>query len=398
MIPVMADLQGPVIRILTKDAVDIRKGKRYRVGYSSGGMWIPNEAFFKGVDRGDILIVDDGRLLFKVDETHKDHIYMKALIDGTLYSNKKVLIKGKEIVDTPLTEKDIRDLEFSLKHNIEYIALSMVRTGDDIKILKEKIEEFGGDPWILAKIENPSGVENISEIAGEADGVIVARGDLGQYYPLERIPSLQQSITYEGNRRGKITVIATQILESMRRNERPTRAEVTDVFKSVEEKVDAIMLTGETAIGRYPVEAVEWASKILEEADTRFNEETIFYNRDFEETLFDKFARGAIYMSHLLEGKIIGYTKRGNTARRLARYRPKSMVYMVTQNEVVASKISLLYGVKAIYEEAGEDYHDILERALSKLRKEGVIKEGDIVIFTVGVRPESTDMLRIEVA
>jgi pyruvate kinase len=308
------------------------------------------------------------------------------------------LIKGKEIVDTPLTEKDIRDLEFSLKHNIEYIALSMVRTGDDIKILKEKIEEFGGDPWILAKIENPSGVENISEIAGEADGVIVARGDLGQYYPLERIPSLQQSITYEGNRRGKITVIATQILESMRRNERPTRAEVTDVFKSVEEKVDAIMLTGETAIGRYPVEAVEWASKILEEADTRFNEETIFYNRDFEETLFDKFARGAIYMSHLLEGKIIGYTKRGNTARRLARYRPKSMVYMVTQNEVVASKISLLYGVKAIYEEAGEDYHDILERALSKLRKEGVIKEGDIVIFTVGVRPESTDMLRIEVA
>ncbi len=396
-IPIMADLQGPVIRIWTEHPVNIERGKKYRIDLKKGVISIPNKSFFKNVSVGDVLLVDDGKLLFKTIEVHDDHIYVTASVDGTLETNKKVLIKGKEIIGEPLTDKDLADLKFSLDMGVEYIALSMVRTGDDIGILREHVEKLGGDPWLIAKVENPSGVENIIDIVEMADGVMVARGDLGQYYPLEKIPTLQKSITYEGNKRGKITIVATQILESMRTSETPTRAEVTDVFKSVEERVDAILLTGETAIGRYPIEVVEWASKILEEADNQLHREIMYYNDDFKETLFDKFARGVIYVAHLLNGVIIGYTKKGNTARRLARYRPKRELYIVTHDEGIGNKISLLYGAKPILVKQEKDYHEIFEGTVDKLMREGVIKKGDIVIFTVGVRPDSTDMLRIEI-
>jgi len=395
-IPIIADLQGPVIRIFTDSDIKIIEGRNYRFSYKKGPIRIMDEKIFSNVNIGDILLVDDGKIRFKVIGRDKEHIDAKALINGILHNRKKIFIKDKFISYEALTDKDIKDLSFAIRNRVEYIALSMVNSSDDIKILREKVDELGGSQWILAKIESPGGVDNVNDIAKVSDGLMVARGDLGQYYPLEKIPILQKKIVYEGNKRGKITIVATQILESMLNNQVPTRAEVTDIFNSVEERVDAILLTGETAIGKYPIEAVKWASKILSEADNLNVSEVLYYKEDFIENLFDKFARGVIYISHIINGKIIGFTKGGNTARRLSRYRPKIFIYVVTQNRDVASKINLLYSIKPILVEENYGYWELLKYGRDKLYREGFLRKGDIVIYTVGMRPEATDMVKVE--
>lgn len=396
-IPIVADLQGPVIRVKCSGPIDIKKGGRYVLSYNKGDMRVGSSSFFKNVDKNDILLVDDGKLIFEVIGTSTNSIEVISHIDGVLYSDKKILIKNKEFREKSLTEKDVKDLNFAIKNKLEYIALSMVKSGENISELKEYLLEKDCEAWILAKIETPSGVKNIREIVEECDGVIVARGDLGQYYPLEKIPILQKKIVYEGNRLGKITVVATQILESMRDNETPTRAEITDIFNSVEENVDAIMLTGETAIGRYPVEVVGWARSILEEADREYSSEMIYYKDDLKENTYDKFARGAIYISHILNGKIVGFTKKGNTARRLSRYRPKKDIFIATYDPAIARKINLLYGINPIVTEKSRDYWETIRELTDKLKREKLLYEGEIIIFTVGLRKESTDMLKIEV-
>jgi len=395
-IPIIADLQGPVVRIFTDSDIEVIEGRNYRFSYKKGYIRIMDEKIFLNVDIGDILLVDDGKIRFKVIRRDKEHIDAKALVNGILHNKKKIFIKDKFISHEALTDKDINDLSFAIKNKVEYIALSMVNSPDDIKILREKVDELGGSQWILAKIESPGGVDNVNEIAQVSDGLMVARGDLGQYYPLEKIPILQKKIVYEGNKRGKITIVATQILESMLNNQVPTRAEVTDIFNSVGERVDAILLTGETAIGKYPIEAVKWASKVLSEADNLHVSEVLYYKEDFIESIFDKFARGVIYISHIINGKIIGFTKGGNTARRLSRYRPKTFIYVVTQNRDVAGKINLLYSIKPILVEENYGYWELLKYGRDKLYKEGFLRKGDIVIYTVGMRPEATDMVKVE--
>ena len=395
-IPIIADLQGPVVRIFTDSDIEVIEGRNYRFSYKKGYIRIMDEKIFLNVDIGDILLVDDGKIRFKVIRRDKEHIDAKALVNGILHNKKKIFIKDKFISHEALTDKDINDLSFAIKNKVEYIALSMVNSPDDIKILREKVDELGGGQWILAKIESPGGVDNVNEIAQVSDGLMVARGDLGQYYPLEKIPILQKKIVYEGNKRGKITIVATQILESMLNNQVPTRAEVTDIFNSVGERVDAILLTGETAIGKYPIEAVKWASKVLSEADNLHVSEVLYYKEDFIESIFDKFARGVIYISHIINGKIIGFTKGGNTARRLSRYRPKTFIYVVTQNRDVAGKINLLYSIKPILVEENYGYWELLKYGRDKLYKEGFLRKGDIVIYTVGMRPEATDMVKVE--
>ncbi len=396
-IPIIADLQGPVIRIYTSpESLVVKKEEKIEIKKGRGKIKVNNTEFFENVEVNDILLVDDGKLVFKVIKKDNGILKVVSQVDGILYSRKKVLIKDKEISSAPLTDKDVKDLEFAVKNRVEYIALSMVKSDKDIIMLKSYLSNLRDRPWILAKIETPSGVKNIKKISEECDGVIVARGDLGQYYPLQQIPIIQKKIIEEGNKRGKITVVATQILESMRENETPTRAEITDIFNSVEEKVDAIMLTGETAIGKYPVDVVSWASSILEEADKEYLSEIMYYKKDFHENIYDKFARGVIYISHILDSKILGFTKKGNTARRLARYRPKKEVFIATYDPLISNKINLLYAVNPLLSEEREDYWNTLSEAMKELREKRILKKGDIVIFTVGIREESTDMLKIE--
>ena len=395
-IPIIADLQGPVIRIYTQKPITIKKNEKLEIRGESGSIRVNNISFFENIEIDDTLLIDDGKLVFKVDEKNGNSLKVIPKVDGVLYPMKKILIKDKEILGKPLTDKDVKDLKFAMENKVEYIALSMVKSSSDITLLRKYLSTPDNEPWILAKIETPSGVKNIKEIVEESDGVIVARGDLGQYYPLQQIPIIQEKIVEEGNRMGRITVVATQILESMRENEVPTRAEITDIFKSVEEKVDAIMLTGETAIGKYPVDVVNWASSTLEEADKEYSAEIIYYKSDFQENVYDKFARGVIYISHMLDGKILGFTKKGNTARRLSRYRPKKEIFIATHDKIISNKINLLYGINPLLTREKDNYWETLNKVMDILKKKRILRKGEIVIFTVGIREESTDMLRIE--
>lgn len=395
-IPIIGDLQGPVIRMRVERDVPIVEGKTYVFSYEKGLINVPSRDFYNIVDVGDILLVDDGKLIFKVIDRGDEEINVNALRGGVLHDRKKIFIKGKNVRESPLTPKDIEDLKFCINHGIEYIALSMASSPEDIKVLRDEIGEYGGDQWIIAKIENPLGVKNARKICEVSEGIMIARGDLGQYFPLEKIPEIQRKIIYEGNRRGRITIIATQILESMLENDTPTRAEVTDIFNSVSEKVDAILLTSETAIGKNPVLTVEWAIRILSEADKRYSDEILYYRNDFIEDIFDKFARGVIYLSHLINGNIIGFTKRGNTARRLARYRPKKRIYIAVQDRILANKLNILYSINPILINKRDDYWKVLEYAKEYLIRRKIIGKGDILIYTIGVRPETTDMIKVE--
>jgi pyruvate kinase len=395
-IPIIADLQGPVVRIRVDRDTMVYKGREYVFSLKGGVIRIPDNNLFSNIEDDDILLIDDGKLVFRVIEKESNEVIAKALRDGVLHDRKKIFIKDKFVKAEPLTKKDIDDLRFSIENGLEYIALSMVSTPNDIKILRDKIQEFSGDQWIIAKIENPSGVRNIKRIVDVSDGIMIARGDLGQYFPLEKIPEIQHRIAYESIRKGRMTIIATQILESMIDNDTPTRAEVTDIFNSVSERVDAILLTSETAIGRYPVSTVRWAIKILSEADKMHSSEILYYEDGFIENLFDKFARGVIYLSHLINGKILGFTKKGNTARRLARYRPKKKIFVAVQDQRLANKLNILYSITPIFVEINDDYWKILDHAKEYLIRKKLVKKGDTLVYTIGVRPESTDMIRVE--
>ena len=398
-IPIIGDIQTKVIRVKNSKNIEILKGRRYIISKDEG-IIVDEDGFYSNIDAGDHILLDDGLIEMKVEkiDEKKQRIYVTSLVNGVLKPNKKIIIKGKTGGGELLTDKDIADLKFSIENQLEYIAISMVRGKEDLKKVKGIVEDLGGEPWIISKIEHPQSLERLDEITKESDGLLVARGDLGQHIDLEEIPVAQKEIIETGSRYGKITILATQLLESMINSETPTRAEVTDLFNAVEEGVDAIMLTGETAIGRYPVETIRWADRILSFVDSYLEgRRAIHYKPDFIETLYDKFARGVIYISNILEGRIVGFTKGGNTARRLSRYKPNRPLWIATTRQYIARKINILYGIKPIYTENHEDIMKILIKTKDKLLEQGILQHGDIVIYVIGMRKETTDVMRFEI-
>ncbi len=397
-IPIIGDIQTKVIRIKLSGELEIRKGARYIISRDRG-IIVEEPTFYKNIHIGDYILLDDGLIEMKVDNVNinKTEITVTSLVNGTLKPNKKIIVKGKSTSGNLLTEKDLKDIKFIIENQLEYIAISMVRQKKDIVKVRKIIEELGGDPWVISKIEHPEALKSLEEITQASDGLLVARGDLGQHIELEKIPVIQRKIISLGSRYGKITILATQLLESMMHNETPTRAEVTDIFNAVEEGVDAIMLTGETAVGKYPIETISWAAKILEYADSYLEEKRpLHYKEDFIESLYDKFARGVIYIANLLEGRIVGYTKGGNTARRLSRYKPNIPIWITTHEKKVARKINILYGINPIHEEEPGDIMKILRKVKKRLFEKGELPKGTIVIYVVGMRKETTDVMRFE--
>jgi pyruvate kinase len=389
---IIGDLQGSAVRIGDIEKIEIIEGREYKFTLSEeDGIHIGYEEVFREIEVGDTVYVDDGRLQFKVTRIENGSFWGKALLNGILGSRKTFLIRNKDIDLPPITDKDIEDLRFAIDNDVDYIALSFVRNDRDIEMLRNLISVYGGEQWILAKIERPQAVENIEDIIDSSDGVIVARGDLGLYYGLEEIPLIQSRIVKRSIFKGKITIIATQILDSMKENPQPSRAEVMDIYNAVGEGVDAIMLTGETAVGKYPVETVKWASKVLSSADKHITPQ---YNSDTE-TLYDKFAKGVLMLADNIEGKIIGYSKGGNTAMRISRYRPKKTVYIAVNKKEVARKINLRYGIRPLLVDGG--YPDAFNEATRKLIDMGLVKKNDIAIYMGGLREKATDMVRVEI-
>lgn len=341
------------------------------------------------VQTGDTILLDDGKLRVEVIEKTLNDVRCKVVVGGVLGENKGMNLPGVKLSTPSLTEKDIEDLEFGVKHGVDYVALSFVRSADDIRLLRAYLQKFANTYIpVIAKIEMREAILAIDEIIAESDAVMVARGDLGVEMPAEEVPMLQKMIVRKCNEHGKPVIIATQMLETMIENPRPTRAEASDVANAVLDGADAVMLSGETSVGKYPVEAVRVMDTII-----RTTEEHIFsrmreYRCDLKTgNVLDAIAQSACLLAeHVNAAAIIPITHSGGTARRISRFRPSAKIIAVTGDTRVLQRLNLVWGVQGI---VLADYignaDAILQRVKQQLKEEGFIKSGDYIVFTMGI-------------
>ncbi len=405
----LADLQGPKIRFgeIENEKVYFKEGALFsittkmRIG-NEKQIYISYKQFPKDVKKGELVLVDDGKMELKVISTNKkDLVRVRVLTAGKIYSNKGVNLPNTKISIPSLTEKDRKDLNFIVKHKINWIGLSFVRSADDIKKLKSIVNKLDRSIKIIAKIEKPEAVENLSSIIRAADGVMVARGDLGVEVPINKLSLIQKDIVKRCIKMAKPVIIATQIMESMISNRKPTRAEINDVANAVFDGADALMLSGETAIGRYPVEVIETIESVLSSVE---EEKEIYYKNLYPHPksrtfLSDAICYNACNIANNVDAEaIIGMTRSGYTAFMISSYRPKSKIFIFTDNQDIVDTMSLVWGVRAFYYDRFVSTDETIHDVHRILKKKGLVHKGDIVINT-GNMPITakgkTNMLKI---
>lgn len=408
-IAVMQDLQGPKIRVGEIDGGSMELKARARVTITTRdvkGAWgvIPTiyKPFARDVKPGGRILLDDGLMELKAVSSSGGDVECVVVKGGTLKEHKGINLPGADISAACLTAKDAADLEFGLKLGVDFVALSFVRSGGCVKSLKRKIGKRLADVRVIAKIERPEAVKNIEEILKEADGVMVARGDLGVELPPEKVPGIQKRIIERANARGRIVITATQMLESMISNPRPTRAEANDVANAVLDGTDAVMLSGETAVGAYPVEAVEMMSRIIVETERRIDERAsaASQSRPADGGEFTiAVAHSAVRAADDTAAKaIVAFTQSGDTARHIARFRPAHLILGATLDEKIARRMSLTWGTLPVLFDKVCDIKTLVASVDAKLLSARLVKRGDVVIITFGVpvgKSGSTDLIRI---
>lgn len=406
----LQDLQGPKIRcgMVENDGVIINPGDALVITTeemlgNSQKISTIYKAIVNDVKPGDKILIDDGNVELEVKEVRDNEVHTTIIHGGVLKSRKGINLPDSKVSAPSLTEKDILDLEFGMLFDIEWVALSFVRTADDIKELRRRLNEKGVNSKIVAKIEKPEAIENIDEIIAATDAIMVARGDLGVEIPMERVPLEQKRMVKKCNRLGKPVIIATQMMESMIKNPRPTRAETNDVANAIMDGADAVMLSAESASGDFPVEAVQSMSRIIQEVERSMNN---IYNKyqDKEKELSstrqnDLLVRAACRLGESTKAKaIVGMTKSGYTGYRIAMHRPKSKIFLFTNNKYLLRQISLIWGVNGFYFDQQENIDETLDAIEKQLVKEGYLEKGDIFITTASMPAHwqgHTNMLKI---
>ena len=390
---ILADLQGPKIRLgqVENGQVEIEAGQTVtftttEIVSTSKELYLTYEDFARDVKVGDRILMDDGKLELSVLNTNGENkVTAKVIYGGPVKPRKGVNLPDTNISIPSITPKDIRDLEFILTQPVNWIALSFVRTPEEITQLRGIIK-FGKHPAkIISKIEKPQALQNIDRIIEVSDAVMVARGDLGVEIPLEQVPIAQKSIVKKCNETGKPVIIATQILESMITNPTPTRAETTDAANAIFDGADAIMLSGETAAGKYPVKAIEVFTKIIEEVE----KQSIIYNKEHLPRKKSKFYysdvicyNACVISEQIGADAIIALTHSGYTALLLSSFRPKANIYAFTDNKVLINTLSLVWGVRAFFAPPFENTDKGASDVQRMLKKLGYVKRGDIVVNT----------------
>ncbi len=387
VLTIITDLKGSSIRLGTfPQPIRVKAGETLKLSPDTFSpedkvIPLPERRVIEKLEEGDLIVMDDGRVRMRVVEVSGGVVKVEALTDAIIKPEKGLAVKGKEFDLPSITEKDLHDLEFACSAGVDYIGLSYVRSAKDVLALRGHMKRLECDAGIIAKIETRSAVTKLEEIVGSSDITLVARGDLGMNYSLEEIPVLQSRIVKTALRAGKPVMIATQLLESMVENPIPTRAEVMDVFNAVREGVDALMLTGETAAGRYPVEAVKWLIKIACKAEEGWFPKV----ERLGGSLKKRYAEGVAELAEDLNAKLIIYSLNGNTAKYLSSVRPRTEVYVGVPTREVGRKVNILWGLQPIIISAS-NYNEGLENTYSELISRGVIGLGDISILTYGLR------------
>jgi len=394
-IAILQDLTGPRIRIgnLKDKSILLKNGmlfdlttqniiggeKRISVNYKN----LPQE-----IKKGDTILIADGSVRAEVIGKSKTEIRCKVTAGGLISSKKGINLPFTKLKIPSLTAKDIKDLELGIKCNVDFIALSFVRKADDIKKVKEIIRKKGASIPVIAKIEKPEAVKKIDEIIEASDGLMVARGDLGVEIPIEEIPQVQKMIINKSNLCGKPVITATQMLKSMVENPEPTRAEVTDIANSVLDGTDAMMLSEETAVGKYPLRAVKIMSKIAESTEKYLPEQKIFCKENMkrEKTIPDAISHTACLTAFDLNAKaIIAPTQSGYTAIQVSRFRPWQVIIAVSPDIKTVRRLSLCWGVCSILIDSFKNTDDMINKAEKASLESGLVKKGDMVVMTAGL-------------
>jgi len=407
-VALLMDTKGPEIRLGTfyGGKVVLEKGQEFVL--TSTPMIGNNREVFINFDNiadavkpGEKILLSDGLIGLCVKDIQSNRVICTVLNGGELKDRQGVNIPNKTLPLPSLTQKDLEDILFSIEMDADFIAASFVRKADDVMEIRRVINENGGsDIHIIAKIENQEGLKNIDEIINVADGIMIARGDLGVEIPVEEVPIVQKQIIAKCNAAGKPVITATQMLDSMIRNPRPTRAEATDVANAIFDGTDAIMLSGETAAGKYPVEAVTMMASIAKQADEAV------YNDVSQKQLTVKSITEAIshatcsIASELGAKAIITSTKSGYTARAVAKFRPKAPIIAVTFNEKVVKTLQLIRGVIPLKVKQTFSTDDMFHEAIKGVLSSGMVKSGDLVVITAGVPINvsgTTNLIRVHV-
>ena len=395
-LPILLDTKGPEIRVrlFENKKVELKKGQEFTfssdydlIGNESiVGLTYPDLAVYVNKP-GIIILADDGKVSFEVLRIEGKNVVCKVLNDATLSDRKSINIPNV-IVDMPyISEADRADLVFGIQECVDYIAASFVRRKEDVLAVRELLEQYdtSGKIRIISKIENTEGIEKMDEIIEVSDGIMVARGDMGVEVPFKQLPKIQKELIQKCYNKGKIVVTATQMLDSMQSNPRPTRAEVSDVANAIYDKTTAIMLSGESAAGKYPIESVSAMREIAE-----FTEENINYEKRFKEysiDLGDGFlaatCNSAVNAAYQFNAKaIICATNNGLTAFNLSAYHPVCPIIAITVNEKACRQLNLCWNVHPIYAEKKESIDELFEYAIEKALETGLVKKGDRVIIT----------------
>jgi pyruvate kinase len=378
-IPIIIDIKGPEIRLKASQQKILRKGDTLEVGFNGEEICF-NHDFYDKMQVNDEIYIDNGKIRTRVVEKHERKLCLLALEGGIIEDGKGVNVPNKSLSVPTFPEKDLEIIKFAKKYDVEYVALSFTRNAEDVRNLSETNKFDGG---IIAKIENSEGVQNVEEILDTASGLMVARGDLGVEIEPERVPLVQKSLIKLCNQRGKLVVTATEMLESMINQPNPTRAEVSDVANAILDGSDAIMLSGETAVGQYPVESVEMMTRIADETEKAVKsnvEDSSFTN------ISDTISRAIQRICQSMPiHKVIPLTRSGYTARMIARFKIAQPIIAVTPDSKVKKQLELVFGVYPVLINYFEE-KDRISAVANQLHEMHLVNDEETVLFTSAMR------------
>lgn len=406
---ILQDLCGPKIRIgdFYKESVVLKNNKRFilttkKCVGDEQRVFINYKNLPKEIGKGAKIMLNDGKNELVVEKISGDEIFCRVLVGGEIKGRRGANFPGTSLKINSLTAKDKEDIKFGVKHKVDFMAISFVRTAADVLELKEILKKNNVRVRVIAKIETQEAIENIDEIVAAADGILVARGDLAVEGPLEHVPTLQKMIIKKSNAAGKPVITATQMLESMIKNPLPTRAEVNDVANAIIDGTDAVMLSEETTLGAYPVKAVEVMSRIARHTEEKLDyEEILKHNHLLPKSISDSISFAIVNAAHNIGAKgIVALTETGFTARVISRYRPKQSVLALTPNVKTFNQLAVSFGCYPRLVKKFNNVSEVIEMAKKMSIKHKIVKKGDKIVIAAGIpfgKSGATNLLIVQV-
>ncbi|HEY1578658.1 MAG TPA: pyruvate kinase [Terracidiphilus sp.] len=407
---ILGDLQGPKIRtskLKDHQPVMLKTGARLTitprdVHGTASMVGTTFKTLAENVEQGSRILLSDGLIELRVHEVVGGDVVCEIINGGMLGENKGINLPGIPVRVPSLTDKDSQDLEFALKNGVDAVAVSFVRTAEDVRLVRNRVSAYGSETWIIAKLEKPQAIEHLDSILQAADGIMVARGDLGVEVPPEKVPAIQKHIIRRAGEYFKPVITATQMLESMIENPRPTRAEVSDVANAVYDGTDAVMLSGESAVGKYPIETVAMMGRIVSEAERHIKEDHLNEplirqtHLSIAETICEATAHAADDLD--LRG-IALFTESGSTARQLSKYHPTAPIFALSPVDITINRLNLLWGTTPVRCPKVNSTEALVDVAESLLEQHGYVRNREVIAIVAGTRTKSgsTNFMRLHI-